>query len=190
MFFSRLFLVVCIFTLSLFARADVISIEGVKPLTHESLSQYRGGFQVTDDYIINIGLSITTTINGENLLNTTIANLVIENGNLTNINAINDANNPEHAQFDQGIVNIVQFGEGNIVDDNTLNSPNMAPTQRPNVVSSELINSSIINIIQNTTDNSVIGLNTLVDIDAQVSGVIQQIRANQQLEDALLNHLQ
>lgn len=61
---------------------------------------------------------------------------------------------------------------------------------QPNIISSEFINSSIINIIQNTTDNSVIGLSTLVDIDAQVSGVMQQIRANQQLEDALLNHLQ
>ncbi|GAK24953.1 hypothetical protein JCM19052_5643 [Vibrio sp. JCM 19052] len=66
----------------------------------------------------------------------------------------------------------------------------MPSSSQPNIISSDFINSSIINIIQNTTDNSVIGLSTLVDIDAQVSGVMQQIRANQQLEDALLNHLQ
>jgi len=173
-------------TLSL---ANEVDLTGLTPLPPNSLSELRGGFQVTDDYIINIGLSITTTINGQDILNTTIANLVIENGHLTNISGSNSSDglgNP----LDQGIVNIIQFGEGNFISDNRANSPDVANPNQPNIISSEFINSSIINIIQNTTDNSVIGLSTLVDIDAQVSGVMQQIRANQQLEDALLNHLQ
>lgn len=174
--------------LSLLTKADSLSIDTLKPVTNEALSQYRGGFKIADDYVINIGLSISTTINGESLLNTTIANLVIENGNLTNIHAINGSGSINSEQFDQGIVNIIQFGDGNLIGDSTSNSPDMSAPQSPTIISSELINSSIINIIQNTTDNSVIGLNTLVDIDAQVSGVIQQIRNNQRLEDALLNH--
>ncbi|KPM97089.1 hypothetical protein AOG25_17155, partial [Vibrio alginolyticus] len=72
----------------------------------------------------------------------------------------------------------------------SIDSPKMPSSQNPNIISSDFINSSIINIIQNTKDNSIIGLSTLVDIDAQVNGVIREIKANQQLEDALLNHLQ
>lgn len=167
------------------ALANVIELGALKPVPDESLAEMRGGFQLTDDYVINIGLSITTTINGQDILNTTIANLVIENGSLTNISGSNNPNGS--SALDQGIVNIIQFGEGNFIGDNT---PDMPSSTQPNIISSDFINSSIINIIQNTTDNSVIGLSTLVDIDAQVSGVMQQIRANQQLEDALLNHLQ
>lgn len=167
------------------ALANVIELGALKPVPDESLAEMRGGFQLTDDYVINIGLSITTTINGQDILNTTIANLVIENGSLTNISGSNNPNSG--GALDQGIVNIIQFGEGNFIGDNT---PDMPSSNQPNIISSDFINSSIINIIQNTTDNSVIGLSTLVDIDAQVSGVMQQIRANQQLEDALLNHLQ
>ncbi|MCR9944600.1 hypothetical protein [Vibrio owensii] len=167
------------------ALANVIELGALKPVPDESLAEMRGGFQLTDDYVINIGLSITTTINGQDILNTTIANLVIENGSLTNISGSNNPNGG--GALDQGIVNIIQFGEGNFIGDNT---PDMPSSNQPNIISSDFINSSIINIIQNTTDNSVIGLSTLVDIDAQVSGVMQQIRANQQLEDALLNHLQ
>lgn len=172
------------------ADADELTLNGLEPLLDDELALHRGGFRVTDDYIINIGLSITTTINGEDILNTNIANLVIENGNLTNLIANNNWNNSTNTtQLNQGLVNIIQLGDGNIIGDNLTHSPKLPNAQTPNIISSELLNSSIINIIQNTTDNNIIGLSTLVDIDAQVNGVIQQIRANQQLEDALLNHL-
>ncbi|WP_045493433.1 hypothetical protein [Vibrio hyugaensis] len=185
---SKLLLTCSILTSTL-SLANEVDLTGLTPLPPNSLSELRGGFQVTDDYIINIGLSITTTINGQDILNTTIANLVIENGNLTNVSGSNNPNGPANP-LDQGIVNIIQFGEGNFIGDNSVSSPDIPNSNQPNIISSDFINSSIINIIQNTTDNSVIGLSTLVDIDAQVSGVMQQIRANQQLEDALLNHLQ
>ncbi|MFV8440327.1 hypothetical protein [Vibrio owensii] len=184
---SKVLLAFCLSMPSV-ALANVIELGALKPVPDESLAEMRGGFQLTDDYVINIGLSITTTINGQDILNTTIANLVIENGSLTNISGSNNPNGS--GALDQGIVNIIQFGEGNFIGDNTANTPDMTSSNQPNIISSDFINSSIINIIQNTTDNSVIGLSTLVDIDAQVSGVMQQIRANQQLEDALLNHLQ
>lgn len=186
MYIGKLLLILCTSTLAAFVNADVITAEDIQPVNNDTLAQYRGGFKVTEDYVINIGLSISTTINGENLLNTTIANLVIENGNLSNIHSLNGLNTTDQRMLDQGIVNIIQFGDGNIIGSGNADAPK---TPSPTVVSSELINSSIINIIQNSTDNSVIGLNTLVDIDAQVSGVLQQIRANQRLEDALLNHL-
>ncbi|WP_425669025.1 hypothetical protein ACPSL3_13980 [Vibrio owensii] len=184
---SKVLLAFCLSMPSV-ALANVIELGALKPVPDESLAEMRGGFQLTDDYVINIGLSITTTINGQDILNTTIANLVIENGSLTNISGSNNPNGS--GALDQGIVNIIQFGEGNFIGDNTANTPDMPSSNQPNIISSDFINSSIINIIQNTTDNSVIGLSTLVDIDAQVSGVMQQIHANQQLEDALLNHLQ
>lgn len=184
---SKVLLAFCLSMPSV-ALANVIELGALKPVPDGSLAKMRGGFQLTDDYVINIGLSITTTINGQDILNTTIANLVIENGSLTNISGSNSPNGS--GALDQGIVNIIQFGEGNFIGDNTANTPDMPGSNQPNIISSDFINSSIINIIQNTTDNSVIGLSTLVDIDAQVSGVMQQIRANQQLEDALLNHLQ
>ena len=184
---SKVLLAFCLSMPSV-ALANVIELGALKPVSDESLAEMRGGFQLTDDYVINIGLSITTTINGQDILNTTIANLVIENGSLTNISGSNNPNGG--GALDQGIVNIIQFGEGNFIGDNTANTPDMPGSNQPNIISSDFINSSIINIIQNTTDNSVIGLSTLVDIDAQVTGVMQQIRANQQLEDALLNHLQ
>ncbi len=176
----------CIILTSTLTLANEVNLAGLTPLSPNSLSEFRGGFQVTDDYTINIGLSITTTINGQDILNTTIANLIIENGHLTNING----NNNSVESLDQGIVNIIQFGQGNFIGNNSINAPDTPNPNQPNIISSDFINSSIINIIQNTADNSVIGLSTLVDIDAQVSGVMQQIRANQQLEDALLNHLQ
>ncbi|CAE6913756.1 hypothetical protein ACOMICROBIO_FLGHMIGD_02263 [Vibrio sp. B1FLJ16] len=170
------------------ANADELNLNELEPMPDNELAIYRGGFKVADDYTINIGLSITALLNGENIFRTNIANLVIENGNLTNVFASNDSSDSGTPQLNQSLVNIIQIGEGNIIGDNITNSPQTSGSQQPEIVSSELLNSSIINIIQNTTDNSNIGLNTLVDIDAQVDGVIQQIRANQQLEDALLNH--
>lgn len=170
------------------ANADELDLNELKPVADNELALYRGGFQVTDNYIINIGLSITALLNGENIFRTNIANLVIENGNLTNVFASDDSSYSQPPQLNQNLVNIIQIGDGNIIGDNITGSPQTPGSQQPDIVSSDLLNSSIINIIQNTTDNSNIGLNTLVDIDAQVDGVIQQIHANQQLEDALLNH--
>ncbi|WP_319555227.1 hypothetical protein [uncultured Vibrio sp.] len=166
---------------------EVIELKGLEPLPQSSLAQYRGGFQVTSDYVINIGLSVITTINGQDIFNSSIANLVIENGNLSNINTNQGA-------LDQSLVNIVQIGEGNSIEDETISDhitgmPQIPNFQQSDIINSEFINSSIVNIIQNTADNSVIGLSTIIDIDAQVSGVIQQIQANSRLEDALLNHL-
>ncbi|EGR0801938.1 hypothetical protein J4H56_12990 [Vibrio alginolyticus] len=186
--YNKFLLVLCMLIPHFNVNAKDVGLQELTPLSNLSLEEYRGGFQITDEYIINIGLSITTTINGDDILNTNIANLVIENGNLKNISA--NSENQSGDVFNQGIVNIIQFGEGNIIGDNSIDSPKMPSSQNPNIISSDFINSSIINIIQNTKDNSIIGLSTLVDIDAQVNGVIREIKANQQLEDALLNHLQ
>ncbi len=186
---KKLMLTVCLMIPTLNVNASELDLTELEPLLDDELALYRGGFHVTDDYIINIGLSITTLINGENILNTNIANLVIENGNLSNALTNDDSSYSDDSQLNQNLVNIIQLGEGNIIGNDITDSTQVISSQQPNVISTELLNSSIINIIQNTTDNSTIGLSTLIDIDAQVDGVIQQIRANQQLEDALLNHL-
>ncbi len=189
MFFKKRALILYLMIAALSANANELDLNELEPMLDDELALYRGGFQVTDNYIINIGLSITTLINGENILNTNIANLVIENGNLTNVLANDDPAYSDNSQLNQNLVNIIQVGEGNIIGDNIVSSTQDPSFQQPNIISSEILNSSIINVIQNTTDNSVIGLSTLIDIDAQINGVIEQIRANQQLEDALLNSL-
>lgn len=192
LFLKKNLVALCLLVLSHFfftqmASANEVEFRGLEPLPQSSLAQYRGGFQVTSDYVINIGLSVITSINGQDIFNSSIANLVIENGILSNINANQGA-------LDQSLINIVQIGEGNSIEDETISDqitgmPQIPNFQQSDIINSEFINSSIVNIIQNTTDNSVIGLSTIIDIDAQVSGVIQQIRANNRLEDALLNHL-
>ncbi len=194
MFLIRRILTLCLFAFTLMAlmqsaKASEPNFTELEPLHDIELEQYRGGFQVTDDYIINIGLSVTALINGENIFTANIANLVIENGKLTNLFANGNSSYSGTSQLNQNLVNIVQIGEGNIIGDNITRPQEVPSSQEPNIINSELLNSSIINIIQNTTDNNIIGLSTLIDIDAQVDGVIQQIRANQHLDDALLNYL-
>lgn len=80
--YNKFLLVLCMLIPHFNVNAKDVGLQELTPLSNLSLEEYRGGFQITDEYIINIGLSITTTINGDDILNTNIANLVIENGNL------------------------------------------------------------------------------------------------------------
>ncbi|MGL6258490.1 hypothetical protein [Vibrio sp. WXL210] len=211
-----------------------IAMDEFEPMSVEQLDQYRGGFQLADDYVINIGLSVTTAINGELVYSASIANLMIENGILTATNAIEQAQAaaPLPPLLDQGVVNIVQVGEGNFVEgitapssqtvtddlgddsgDSSVGSvvtsggattapanatpaniaaaPSDTSPTAPLVttLNTETLNANLINVIQNTMDDSILGLNTIVDIDVQADNTIRRIRANQQLNDALLNHL-
>lgn len=156
--------------------ADEIALPESLVADNKTLSSMRGGFQIGGDYIVDIGISIAAAVNGQNIYRTTIANLVFKNGTLTSTGGTSVANEPIPAN----LVNVVQVGEGNVIE------PEPSSEQPlPNIV-----DSSVINIIQNTVDNSVIGINTIVDIDARVESINKQIQADLRLKDALLNHRQ
>lgn len=159
---------------------------------------------MSNDFTIDIGLSITTSFNGTNIFNNHIANFTIKNGNLDKVFGFNKS----------GVTNVIQVGEGNVIDQvssnnaavsdtvensvaSTTNTPESVTgsdvggvnveTSVPDFTQSMLVSNSITNIIQNTMDNSTIGLSTVVSIDAQVSNIIQQIKVNQKLEDSILS---
>jgi len=153
--------------------SSLLTLNYVNPLDDKQLDSYRGGFKFQNDYIVNIGLSIKTAIDGNVMLNSKIANLVIQNGNLKNL-ALSSS---EQNQQEVGLVNVIQNGGGNHISVDEISS-----SYRPEVVSA----SSITNIVQNTLDNSVIGLSTIVDVDAQVGSALQQVRVAKQLEEAVM----
>lgn len=187
--------------------SNIDAFSHLAPLQTEALSSYRGGFRMSNDFTIDIGLSITTSFNGTNIFNNHIANFTIKNGNLDKVFGFNKS----------GVTNVIQVGEGNVIDQvssnnaavsdtvensvaSTTNTPESVTgsdvvgganvnveTSVPDFTQSMLVSNSITNIIQNTMDNSTIGLSTVVSIDAQVSNIIQQIKVNQKLEDSILS---
>lgn len=154
-------------------------LELLKPVSNDILSELRGGFHLTNSYTIDIGISVITSVNGEHIYQSTIADLVIHNGVLSSSWQSN--NNPLQ---DNGLLNIVQVGNGNTIGSEIGNSEQLT------TMSNDVINSSIVSIIQNTLDDSVLGVSTIVDVDARASSILQDIRAKTRLEDALLNHQQ
>lgn len=160
--------------------SNIDAFSHLAPLQTEALSSYRGGFRMSNDFTIDIGLSITTSFNGTNIFNNHIANFTIKNGNLDKVFGFNKS----------GVTNVIQVGEGNVIDQVSSNNAAVGDTVEnsvPDFTQSVLVSNSITNIIQNTMDNSTIGLSTVVSIDAQVSNIIQQIKVNQKLEDSILS---
>ncbi|CAM3190095.1 hypothetical protein [Vibrio rarus] len=159
--------------------ADEVELSEFKVADNNTLSTLRGGFQLANDYIVDIGISISAAINGKNIYQTTIANLVFQNGNL----AVKTPSN----NHESNLVTVVQVGDGNIIEEGVITSPESLSTEQtptPPVTAP----SNIISVIQNTLDDSVIGINTVVDIDARVESVNKQIRDDLRLKGALLNH--
>lgn len=162
-----------------FSYAEEINVPNIKVADNHTLSTLRGGFQLSNDYVIDIGISITAAVNGKNIYQTTIANLVFRNGTLTAEPTPGNNNLAES----QNLVNVVQVGEGNIIESTGSQSNSPEPT-KPDIITGP----GIINIIQNTLDNSVLGLNTVVDVDARVESVNKQIRDDLRLKESLLQH--
>ncbi|GAK85977.1 hypothetical protein JCM19238_3567 [Vibrio ponticus] len=212
-------------------------LDHLQPLDSQELSSYRGGF-LGDDFMINIGLDIATSINGETLFNNRIANLFFQNGRLV-------ATQPEVVPT----TTIVQIGAGNSValptiepiavktpaptppvesppvpsnpviansqpaasDPDIVNppavptTPTVAQTPPPNppqidpnvVTSATQINISqsvvlpsvtqntINRIIQNSLDGTVIDFQTVVNIDAQVEGVLRRMDRGNRIRQSL-----
>ncbi|MEH0664597.1 hypothetical protein H4F18_03840 [Vibrio scophthalmi] len=178
--------------------ADAIDIQQVQltPMSQSRLALYRGGFQINRDYVINIGLSVRSSVNGQSVFNTQIANLVFENGQLLKQSAnykVRQANPTDSSTATTAVpvtdvVNVVQVGEGNqIAGDVSVNPAALVNSlDVTNSTSASITSASITNVIQNTLDHSVLGVDTIVNIDAQVSGLVQQIRSRTKLQDALL----
>ncbi len=66
----------------------------------------------SDNYVVNIGLSITTAIDGNVMFHSKIADMIIENGSLRYENtvvatAVNDDVKDNSTEGDTGLVNVV-----------------------------------------------------------------------------------
>jgi hypothetical protein len=180
------------------------TIQGIgSPLTNVEMSQYRGGFSLpSTSQFINIGISITTSLNGNVFYNSHIANFLIKNGRIEL--------DPATDISQSGVTNVLQIGSGNEFDGITTEEE-PATTEPATTEADELIvastvpdqvnitpdsipvqtivganSSAIMNVIQNSLDNSVLGISTIVDIDAPVSKILQESRSRNRLNDALM----
>lgn len=156
-------------------------LDSLKPLENQELSSYRAGF-LGDDFMIDIGLDIATSINGKTLFNNRIANLFFQNGRLV-------ATQPEVVE---PTTTIVQVGGGNSVS-----LPNSTLVQTPETTQPQInvsqvtvplpsITQTAINrVIQNSLDDTVIGFETMVNIDAQVNGTLRRLERSNKLQQSL-----
>ncbi|MDZ5516701.1 hypothetical protein [Vibrio fluvialis] len=180
-FCSRLISVTVLSTFSIITYASDFD-DGVNfhldTLTNQQLNTYRGGFKFNNDYIVNIGLRITTAVNGETIFNSKLANFVIENGALK----ASHLSKTSEKSVDNDLINVIQVGNNNYATTST-STAQMQASFKPNAADL----SSISNVIQNSVDNSVIGLSTIIDVEAQVGGVIKQIRIDKQIDDAIMS---
>ena len=129
------------------------------------MSSIRGGFVSINDTLINIGLSITTALNGEKIFSSHIADLTILNGILM----------PASSSIGGG--EVVQSG-----GDNPLEGNNFIDIEGIN-----LSDGSIANIFQNTADGATLRVETQLDIQADVDGFIRQQIQTNRMESAILN---
>ncbi|MGF1733881.1 hypothetical protein [Photobacterium satsumensis] len=135
---------------------------GLTTLTDDEMSSLRGGFVSVNDNIINIGLSVTTEVNGETVLNTHVADFTISNGILTSHEGTRtyDYDDP---------LKVISVGENNIA--------NVSSTQ-----------DAIGTVVQNTLDNTAIKVETVLDIEADIEGFNRQNLFNNRLEHAILHN--
>ncbi|KII76399.1 hypothetical protein [Vibrio renipiscarius] len=218
------------------AHSASFQLNQLEPLPERELSGYRGGFKFNDDFMINIGLSIRTSVNGDTLFTNRIANLMIQNGRLISrlqrevptttttvvqvgsdntvglpttpveITPTSEPNAPSRAA-PSGVASSGNTSDVNASNGNTpvIDSTPIAPQQVvespveilplvnvgqvPNVQSGvdQVSNHQAVisSIIQNSLDNTVLGFDTVINIDAQVGSVIKQIERNTKLQQAL-----
>ncbi|AJR05416.1 hypothetical protein C9J03_09210 [Photobacterium gaetbulicola] len=135
---------------------------GLTTLSDDEMSSLRGGFVSINDNIINIGLSVTTEVNGETVLNTHVADFTISNGILTSHDGTRtyDYSDP---------LKIISVGENNII--------NTSATQ-----------DAIGFVVQNSADNTAIKTETVLDIEADIQGFNRQNLFNNRLEHAILHN--
>lgn len=140
---------------------ETIDDFGLLTISETEMSSIRGGFVSINDTIINIGLSISTALNGETVFSSYIADLTINNGVLT-------SSLPEEAVKP---VSIVQNGG---------DGSNQAPT------TINIDTGSIASIIQNTVDNTTIRVETQLDIQADVNSYLERQVIIHSIENSIL----
>ncbi|MFA0412930.1 hypothetical protein AB4520_03855 [Vibrio renipiscarius] len=199
------------------AHSASFQLNQLEPLPERELSGYRGGFKFNDDFMINIGLSIRTSVNGDTLFTNRIANLMIQNGRLISrlqrevptttttvvqvgsdnavglpttpveITPTSEASAPSRAAPS----GVASSGNTPVIDSESPVDilPLVNVGQVPNVQSGvdQVSNHQAVisSIIQNSLDNTVLGFDTVINIDAQVGSVIKQIERNTKLQQAL-----
>ena len=163
--FKRLIVATAIGGTALITNASIgfLSIDdlGLTVLSDAEMSTLRGGFVSVNDNVINIGLSVKTTINGETVLNTHVADYTISNGIITsNDGALNyDYEDP---------LKVIQYGDNNIAD-------------------TKGAGDAFGFVVQNTKDNVSIKNEAILDIEADVKGFNRQRLFNSQLDHSLLH---
>ncbi|MCQ1059182.1 hypothetical protein ACQKPX_12560 [Photobacterium sp. DNB23_23_1] len=135
---------------------------GLTTLSDEEMSSLRGGFVSVNDNIINIGLSVTTEINGETVLSTHVADFTISNGILTSHDGARtyDYDDP---------LKVISVGDNNIA--------NLGSTK-----------DVIGTVVQNSADNTAIKTETVLDIEADIAGFNRQNLFNSRLENSILHN--
>ncbi|WP_299018032.1 hypothetical protein [uncultured Photobacterium sp.] len=163
---TRIFVASTIGGVALVANASmsfpVLDEMGLTALSDSEMSSMRGGFVSTNDSVINIGLSITTAINGETILSTHIADFTINNGRLVS------QSGSDSIPYDDP-VKYIAIGEPGTNINNAIPGSN-----------------SIGFIIQNTADGTHINTQTIMDIEADISGYTQQSIYRDRLENSIL----
>ncbi|KLV10414.1 MULTISPECIES: hypothetical protein [Photobacterium] len=161
---TRLFVATAFGSTALLAHASIsyLSVDelGLTSLSESEMSSLRGGFVSISDNIINIGLSISTAINGETVYSTHIADFTINNGILTSRDG--------RDTYDYGDpVKIISHGYNNIVKG------------KPG--------SDVMGVfVQNSKDNTVINNQTVLDIEADIKSFNQQTLFKTRLENSIL----
>ncbi len=83
---TRIFVASTIGGVAIMANASIsfpsVDELGLTSLSESEMSSIRGGFVSINESIINIGLTISTAVNGETILSTHIADFTINNGML------------------------------------------------------------------------------------------------------------
>ncbi|GAB3522796.1 hypothetical protein GCM10027342_20860 [Photobacterium alginatilyticum] len=163
---TRIFVASTIGGVAIMANASIsfpsIDELGLTSLSDSDMSSIRGGFVSINDNIINIGLTMSTAINGEEVLTTRIADFTINNGKLV------DPSGGESLDF-QDPLYVIDIGDNNINTANT--SPNSTGF-----------------IIQNSNDGTRINTQMIMDIEADVNGFIQQSIYRNRLENSILHN--
>ena len=164
--FTRIFVASTIGGAAIMANASIsfpsIDELGLTSLSDSDMSSIRGGFVSINDNIINIGLTMSTAINGEEVLTTRIADFTINNGKLVN------PSSGEPIDF-QDPLYVIDIG------DNNINTATPSPD-------------STGFIIQNSNDGTRINTQMIMDIEADVNGFIQQSIYRNRLENSILHN--
>jgi len=133
---------------------------GLTSLSENEMSSIRGGFVTINESVINIGLTMSTAVNGETILSTHIADFTINNGMLVTQSGDQTVDFEDPLKF-------ISIGGNNI------------NTATPGSGSTGFI-------VQNSDDGTRINTQMIMDVEADVNGFIQQSIYQSRLENSIL----